>query len=68
MEHTERLWFKELIAEGAGQPLQCGQVLDLQVVASDLALLDSVVIEFTEELLEHVVDTDACENVALLNF
>lgn len=68
MQYTECVWLKELTTKGAGQALQCGQVLDLQVICPDVALLDSVVIEFTEEFFEHVVDTDPCENVALLNF
>lgn len=65
--HAEWNWLKELAAQTTGQPLQCGQVLDLQVVRRDVAVLDGATVEFSEEFLEDVVDADASQNVALLN-
>lgn len=50
----------------AGQALQRGQVLDLQVIGCDFAVFDGAVVEFIEKLLEHVVYANACQNVALL--
>lgn len=58
---------KHLAAQTAGQPLQRGQVLDLQVVRGDVAVSHCALMEFTEELLEDVVDADACQETALLN-
>lgn len=65
--HAEWNWLKELAAQTTGQPLQCGQVLDLQVVRRDVAVLDGATVEFSEEFLEDIVDADASQNVALLN-
>lgn len=58
----------QLAAQAAGQALQCGQVLDLQVVQRDVAVLHCAVVELTEEFLKDVVDADARQEVALLNF
>lgn len=65
---TERDGLKQLAAQAAGQAFQCGQVLDLQVIRCDVAVPDCAAVEFAEEFLEDVVDADACQNVALLNF
>lgn len=67
LRHNERDWFKQLAAQAAGQTLQCGQVLDLEVVQGDVAVLDCAAVEFTEEFLKDVVDADARQKVALLN-
>lgn len=58
---------KHLNAQTAGQPLQCGQILDLQVVRRDVAVPDGALMEFAQELLEDVVDADAGHETALLN-
>lgn len=58
---------KHLTAQSVGQPLQCGQILNLQVIRSDVAVLDGAVVELTEKFLEDIADADACEKTALLN-
>lgn len=65
--HTEQDGVKQFAAKSAGQALQCGQVLDLQVVWGDVAVLDCTAVEFTEKFLEDIVDADAGQKVALLN-
>lgn len=65
--YNERDGLKHLTAQTAGQPLQRGQILDLQVVRGDVAVSHCALMEFTEELLEDVVDADACQKTALLN-
>lgn len=64
---TEWRRLKQFAAQAAGQALQGGQVLDLQVVRCDVAVLHSAAVEFIQELLEDVVDADACQKVALLD-
>lgn len=67
LRYNEGDGLKHLTAQTAGQPLQCGQVLDLQVVRCDVAVPDGALVEFAQELLEDVVDADACHKTALLN-
>lgn len=45
-----------LTAEVSGQRLQCGNVLDLQVLLADVVVLHRVVIELLQERLEDVGD------------
>lgn len=67
LHHTERGGLNELTAKATGQTLQRSQVLDLQVIGCNVALLNCPIVEVTEEFLEHVVDPDASQNVALFN-
>lgn len=65
--YNERDGLKHLTAQTAGQPLQRGQIFDLQVVWCDVAVFHCALMEFTEELFEDVVDADACQKTALFN-
>lgn len=56
-----------LLAKGPCQGLQGGQVLDLQVVCGDVAVLDGLAVELIEEVLEDVVDSNTGEEVALFD-
>lgn len=67
LNYTKWRRLKNLTAHAADQTLQRGQVLDLQVVCRDVAVLYCATVEFSEEFLEHVVDADPCQNVTLLN-
>lgn len=49
------------------QRLESGQILDLQVIQTYIAVLDGLAIELVEKILEDVTDAYACEEVALLN-
>ena len=65
--NTKQDGLKQLTAQPTGEAFQRGQVLYLQVVWSDVAVLHCAAVEIIEEFLEDVVDADACQNVALLN-
>lgn len=65
LHHTERERLEHLAAQPSGQALQRGQVLDLQVVHGDVAVVEGAAVEVVEELLEDVVDANARQDVAL---
>lgn len=67
LHHTERHGLERLAAQPSGEALQGGQVLDLQVVHGDFAVVERAPVEVVEELLEDVVDANARQDVALLN-
>lgn len=64
---TEWSGLKQFVPQAAGQTLQGGQVLNLQVVRCDVAVFDGAAVEFIKEFLEDIVDADACQDVALLD-
>lgn len=65
MLYTDRLGLQQLSAQPCGEALQCGKVLDLQVIRRDVAVLHRALVELTEKFLKNVVNADSSQNVAL---
>lgn len=64
---AQRLRLLRLAAQAPGQGLQRGQVLDLQIIQRNVAVLDGLAVELIKEVLEDVVDAHARQDVALLD-
>ena len=58
---------QHLTAEVPGQALQRRQVLELQVIQWDVAVLHRTLLELLEELLEDAADAHARQQIALLD-
>ena len=58
---------QHLPPQAPGEAFQGGQVLDLQVVQRDVAVLHRATVELIQEVLEDVVDAEPGEDVALFN-